>query len=285
MDRHNLPDALRFETTEGTLVCGIVSTPLTDAEFYLQGAHVTHWAPKGHAPVLFMSSKSLFAPGKAIRGGIPIVFPWFGPRPGDEPGPSHGFARTSLWTVQGARLTDTGEVEVMLALESGEAANARLRILFGVSLRLELQVRNDSRVPFLYEEAFHSYFAIADIAEVSVTGLEETTYIDKTDGGAHKLQHAEPVRCNKETDRVHLNTGATCVVHDPIANRRIVVEKSGSNSTVVWNPWSEKAAGMPDMGTGEWRRMICVESGNAADNAITLAPGTSHVLTTSIRVD
>ena len=282
MDRHDLPNALTFETAPGGLVRGVVATQLADAEFYLQGAHVTRWTPKGHPPVLFISSKSLFTAGKAIRGGIPIIFPWFGPRPGGEPGPAHGFARTSVWTVEGTRVSPAGDVEVTLGLPGTGSIDARVRLCFGASLRLELEVRNNSREPFRYEEAFHSYFSVADIGQTSVTGLEETTYIDKTDGGARKLQPAEPVRCDKETDRVYLNTGATCVVHDMAAGRRIVVEKSGSESTVIWNPWQEKAAGLADMGTGEWRRMICVESGNAADNAITLAPGASHTLTATI---
>jgi glucose-6-phosphate 1-epimerase len=151
-------------------------------------------------------------------------------------------------------------------------------------MRKELEVRNESNAPLRFEDAFHTYFSVADIHQTSVTGLEETTYIDKTDGLIRKLQHAEPVRCEKETDRVYLNTAATCVIHDPAMNRRIVVEKSGSNSTIVWNPWSDKAAAVSDMGPDEWRRMVCVESGNAADNAVALAPGASHILTTTIRL-
>jgi glucose-6-phosphate 1-epimerase len=282
MDQYAIPNALHFETDPGGLARAVISTPLADAEIYLQGAHVTRWTPKGQKPVLFLSSTSAFAPGKAIRGGIPIIFPWFGPRSDGKPGPAHGYARTSPWTLESTLLLTTGEVEVTLALPPGEAPGARLRVSFGKALRLELEVRNDSAASFRFEDAFHSYFAVAVISEVSVTGLEETTYIDKTDGFARKLHHAEPVRCTRETDQLHLNTAATCVVHDPVWDRRIVVEKAGSNSTVVWNPWSEKAAAMADMGPDEWRDMICLESGNAADNAIALAPGATHTLTTTI---
>jgi glucose-6-phosphate 1-epimerase len=284
MDQSAIPNALHFETNPGGLARAVISTPLAEAEIYLQGAHVTQWTPKGKKPVLFMSSASALAPGKAIRGGIPVIFPWFGPRSDGKAGAAHGYARTSLWTLESTRLSASGEVELTFALPPGEAPGAHLRVSFGEALRMELEVRNDSASPFRFEDAFHSYFAVAEIGEVSVTGLEETTYIDKTDSFARKLHHAEPVRCTRETDQLHLNTAATCVVHDPVWNRRIVVEKTGSNSTVVWNPWSEKAAAMSDMGRDEWRQMICVESANAADNAITLAPGATHTLTATIRL-
>lgn len=284
MDQFGIPNALRFETTPGGLVKAVISTPLADGELYLQGAHVTQWTPKGQNPVLFMSSTSLFTPGKAIRGGVPVIFPWFGARGDGKPGPQHGFARSALWSLESTRLTPDGAVELALFLPPGETPAARARFSFGSSLHMELEIRNDTGSQFRYEEAFHTYFAVSDIHQTQVTGLEETTYIDKTDGFARKLQKSEPVKCAKETDQVHLNTTATCVIHDGVTKRMIVVEKAGSNSTIVWNPWAEKAGGMADMGPGEWQQMICVESGNAADNAITLQPGETHTLTTTIRL-
>jgi glucose-6-phosphate 1-epimerase len=131
----------------------------------------------------------------------------------------------------------------------------------------------------------HTYFAIADIHQVSVSGLEGTTYIDKTDGLKCKEQGNEPLRIAKETDQVHLSTKATCVIHDPVWNRSIIVEKSGSDSTVVWNPWIDKTKGMTDMVPDDWREMICVETANAADNAIHLPPGASHKLAAAIRIE
>ena len=285
--------ALTFEDTPGGLVRAVISTPEADADIYLQGAHVAHWTPRGQKPVLFVSSKSLYAPGKAIRGGVPIIFPWFGNREGGKPGPAHGFARAMLWTVAGSRQYADGKVEITLALNPNDATGAygfdhfalRFRVTVGATLAMELETRNQAAEPLTYEEALHSYFAIADIHHASVTGLEGTTLIDKTDQFLRKVQPAEPVRATKETDQVHLNTIATCVVEDPVWKRRIVVEKTGSNSTVVWNPWIAKTAGMADMGPDEWQGMICVETANAADNAITLQAGESHTLTTSIRVD
>jgi len=288
--KFEIAGALRFEETAPGMLCAVVATPLAEATVYLQGAHVATWTPRGQNPVLFMSSKSLFAPGKAIRGGVPVIFPWFGGRGDGKPGPAHGFARSMPWTLESTRLTGDGEVEIVMTLAPGDSIRAlgcdnflaRFHVLVGDRLSMELEIHNQSGEPFTYEEALHTYLAVGDIGQTWVTGLEGTTCIDKTDGFVRKLQPDEPVRCAKETDQVHLNTSANCVVHDGAGNRRILVQKSGSESTIVWNPWSEKAGAMADMGPGEWERMICVESGNAADNAITLRPGGSHRLTTVI---
>ncbi|HTS28289.1 MAG TPA: D-hexose-6-phosphate mutarotase [Bryobacteraceae bacterium] len=292
-DRFELPNAVRFEDTPGGLTRAVISTPSAEAQVYLQGAHVTHWAPRGQRPVLFVSSKSLFEPGKAIRGGVPIIFPWFGPRADGKPGPAHGFARTMEWELNTVRLRPDGGVEITLALDPTDGTRAfgysafqlRLRLTVGSELQMELEVRNDGSAPLVFEEALHTYLAIADIHQARVSGLEGTVYIDKTGGFQRKTLNDAPLQIGKETDQVHLNTSAACVVHDPVWNRRITVEKSGSESTVIWNPWIDKAKAMSDMAPGEWQQMICVESANAADNAVSLAPGGTHKMTATIRVE
>jgi glucose-6-phosphate 1-epimerase len=292
-DQFDIPNALRFEDGLGGLVRAVISTPAAEADVYLQGAHVTHWAPRGQRPVLFVSPKSLFASGKAIRGGVPIIFPWFGPRGDGQAGPAHGFARNTEWAIEETKLRNDGTVEIALTLPPNDASRGfgyagfhlRLRVIVGSELEMELETRNDAKEPLVYEEALHSYFAIGDIHHASVSGLEGTAYIDKTDGFKRKKLGADPMHIGKETDQVHLSTKAACVVHDPVWNRRIIVEKSGSDSTVVWNPWIEKTKGMSDMAPDDWKEMICLETANAADNAIHLLPGASHKLTASIRVE
>jgi glucose-6-phosphate 1-epimerase len=235
----------------------------------------------------------LFVSGKAIRGGIPIIFPWFGPRGDGKPGPAHGFARTTEWAVDGTKLLDDGNVEITLVLGPNETSSGfgyasfhlRFRVTIGSSLEMELETRNDGVAPLTYEEALHNYFAIADIRQASVSGLEGTTFIDKTDGLKRKTLGNEPVRIAKETDQVHLNTKATCVIRDPVWQRRIIIEKSGSDSTVIWNPWIDKTKAMSDMAPDDWQGMLCVETANAADNAIHLSPGASHKLKASIRLE
>src|SRR6266851_5515571 len=275
-NQFDIPNALRFDHAPGGLVRAVISTPAAEADVYLQGAHVTHWTPRGQRPVLFVSPTSLFTPGKAIRGGVPIIFPWFGARGDGKPGPTHGFARSMEWAIEGAKLRNDGKVEITLALTPNDATrdfgyaafHVRFRVTVGSELEMELETRNDAKEPLTYEEALHTYFAVADIHHASISGLEGTAYIDKTDGFKRKKLSSEPVRIAKETDQVHLSTKATCVVHDMVWNRRIIVDKSGSDSTVVWNPWIEKTKGMSDMDPDDWKKMICVETANAADNAI-----------------
>jgi glucose-6-phosphate 1-epimerase len=291
--RFNLPSVLRFEDAAGGLVRAVVSGQAAEAEIYLQGAHVARWQPRGQRPVLFLSSKSLFTPGKAIRGGVPVIFPWFGPRAEGKPGPAHGFARTTEWALEETKLRADGDVEITLSLAPNDSARAfgygdfalRFRVTVGSNLQMELEVHNYGKEQFIYEEALHTYFAVGDVRQASVSGLEGTLYIDKTDGFKRKELGSEALRIAKETDQVHLNSSATCIVHDPAWNRRLIVEKSGSETTVIWNPWIDKTTSMSDMAPGEWREMICVETANAADNALRLAPGGSHKLTASIRLE
>src|SRR5580704_13587035 len=160
-NQFDIPNALRFEDMAGGLVRAVISTPAAEADLYLQGAHLTHWTPRGQRPVLFLSAKSLFTPGKAIRGGVPVIFPWFGPRGDGKPGPAHGFARTTEWAVEGAKLRDDGNVQITLALAPNDtsrglgyaAFHLRLRATVGNELKLELETRNYAQVPFTYEEA------------------------------------------------------------------------------------------------------------------------------------
>jgi D-hexose-6-phosphate mutarotase len=205
----------------------------------------------------------------------------------------HGFARTTEWQVASAGLSSSGQLEMTFSLSPSDATRALgfsdFRVLFrvavGQTLEMDLEVHNESGEPLAFEEALHTYFAIGDVGQVSVTGLENTAYIDKTDGFREKRRDSAPIRISKETDEVYLNTSASCVIHDPAWSRRVTIAKSGSHSTVVWNPWIEKSMTMADMDPEEWRGMLCVETANAASNAITLAAGASSRLTVEIRVD
>jgi glucose-6-phosphate 1-epimerase len=297
-EQFGIPGVLRFDETPGGLVRAVVTSLAAQAEIYLQGAHVARWTPRGQRPVLFLSERSEFLPGKAIRGGVPVIFPWFGPRGGGLPGPSHGFARTSIWTLEETAILENGSAETVpvtmlfsLAPDSVSRGfgygdfHLRYRVTVSARLELELEVSHDGSEPFTYEEALHSYFAVGDITQVAVAGLAGTTYIDKVDGYRCKVQREEPLRFSGETDQVHLHTKAKCVVHDAGWERRIAIEKSGSASTVVWNPWAEKTLGLKDMDPDDWRGMVCVETANVADDAITLQPGATHTMRTIIRIE
>jgi glucose-6-phosphate 1-epimerase len=262
-------------------------------ELFLQGATVTRWHPAGAQPVIFTSPNAIFAPGTAVRGGVPIIFPWFGPKQDEPKAPQHGFVRAAPWQLESVDESRPDEVRLRLSITQGEATSpfwpeayrAVYTVAFGPALTVELAVQNRAGHEIGFEEALHTYFAISDIGKVSVTGFSGTTYIDKVDGFQRKTQDSSPIKLSGETDRVYLSTPRQAVIEDPEWRRRIVVEKDGAASSIVWNPWNEKAAAMKDLGAEAWRGMICVETGNAADNAVRLAAGGEHRMTTRISVD
>ena len=129
------------------------------------------------------------------------------------------------------------------------------------------------------------YYEVADVHQVSIDGLAGVTYIDKVDGFKRKVQPAGAVKFEGRTDRPYLDTTSTCILHDPAAHRRITVAKSGSNSTVIWNPWKEATAAMHDMEPDAWLHMAAIETANVADNTITLAPKATHVMHAHITVE
>jgi glucose-6-phosphate 1-epimerase len=260
-----------------------VTTSHADAEIFLQGATVTRFVPKGRGPVLYLSPNSNFEPGKAIRGGVPLIFPWFGPHPTDKSAPQHGFVRAAPWTIAHV---DAGPdtVLVRLAFDASERApGVRLEYEVRVSAELDLAltVVNDSLQPFRYEDGLHTYLQVADVRTTELRGLAGRTYIDKMDGMKRKVQDPDPLVLTGPTDRVYLDAPGPVTVKD--GDRTITVEKEGSQATVVWNPWDSGAAKLKDLGASEWVRMVCVEAANAADNAVELPPGTSHTTRTRIR--
>jgi glucose-6-phosphate 1-epimerase len=295
-DQFTIPGVLSFSQSEQGLIRANITTPSCTAEFYLQGAHITQWQPTGEQPVLFLSERSFFTPGKAIRGGIPIIFPWFGARTAspDNPrtdGPSHGFARTSEWNLTFAALAGD---DLHLTLTLGPSKTSRslgydhfalvYRITFGHELNLKLTVNNQASKALHFEEAFHTYFAVGDSQQISIIGLSDTEYLDKTDDFKRKFQTDPLLKLTGETDRPYLDTLVPVNIDDPVLRRRITIDKSESKSTVVWNPWSTLTATLPDMSPLCWLTMVCVETANVATNAITLASGCHHTMEAHIFV-
>jgi glucose-6-phosphate 1-epimerase len=289
--------ALTFAVGNGGLTVARVSTPACTAEIYLHGAHLTAWQPAGQEPVLFLSERSAFEAGKPIRGGVPIIFPWFGARTAtlENPrtdGPSHGFARTSLWQVAFAALAGD-DLHLTLTLAPNEASRAlgfdrfqlAYELVLGKELRIRLTVANQAEAPLHFEEALHTYLAVGDATQVEIRGLANTEFLDKTEGFQRKRQTEEVLKLTKETDRPYLNTAATVTLDDPDLKRRIAVAKTNSLTTVVWNPWVELSAKLPDMEPGGWRSMTCIETANAVENAITLAPRAAHTMEAYIRIE
>jgi glucose-6-phosphate 1-epimerase len=290
-EHFGLPGALAFHATSSGLIYAGITTPHAAATVYLQGAHLTAWQPKGQPPAIFVSRKSDLAPGKPIRGGVPIAFPWFATRHDGRPGPSHGFARIQDWTLAFAALAGE-DLHLTFTLGPTEMSrglgydNFRLayQLIIGRTLTMQLTVANDAATPLVFEEALHTYYAVADIHEITVNGLEGVTYLDKNDNLQAKQQRGA-ITITEPTDRVYLNTVGTCILHDTGNKRRLTLAKTGSNTTVVWNPWESGALKLPDLDPTEWHEFIAIETVNAAANTITLAPGTTHVMQAHVSIE
>jgi glucose-6-phosphate 1-epimerase len=265
-----------------------VGTDTSAAQVYDYGAHVWSWSLDGNA-VLWTSAESVFDTGRALRGGVPICWPWFGPGRSGDRTPAHGFARISEWTLDGR--VDRGNAEVLTYVLDPEAAPDALpgedwRLTYEVSvgdeLELTLTVANRGVTSFEYELALHTYLRVGDVRRVSVTGLDGASYLDKVTG-QRELQTGD-VTITAETDRVYDRAG-DIVVTDPVLGRRLLIATEGASSTIVWNPWVAKAAAMPDFGDDEWPGMLCIEGGNVLDHAVTLEPGASATLRYRVAVE
>ncbi|HVY31851.1 MAG TPA: D-hexose-6-phosphate mutarotase [Polyangiaceae bacterium] len=263
----------------------------SEALVYLHGAHVASFRTSEHGELLWVSEKAVYAAGKAIRGGVPICFPWFGAHPKDSKLPAHGFARTREFRFDGSELHgDTlvavfslAGADVAPELFSG-AFTARLRVSVGRELSLAFEVENDAEHAFDYELALHTYLGVSDVRQVQVLGLAGASYDDKVSGARAVVEGDAPLRFAGETDRVYTST-ARVTVDDPGRKRRLIVDKTSSSTTVVWNPWLDKAQRMADFGDDEWPSMLCIEAANVSPHAIRLEPQSRHTTTTIISAE
>ena len=291
-ERFALKGQLDFQEGPNGVVHAEVRNQHASASISVQGAQVIRWAPTNEKPVIWLSKAASFVPGKSVRGGVPVCWPWFGPHATEPKFPGHGYARTIEWDVISSKALDDGRTQLVFRLRENDASRGmwphqtpvECHITVGDTLEIELVTMNADVPMVTITEALHTYFEVGDIGKVQILGLEDTEFLDKVDGGQRKIQHG-PVTIAGEVDRVYLDTRAECVIDDPVLQRKIHISKRGSDSTVVWNPWEAKASKMGDLGEEGYRHMVCVESGNAAENIVALAPGESHSLWVSYRVE
>jgi len=285
-------ETVRFESGPGGLAVVQVCNAAATASIALHGGHVLSWQPSGHEPVLWISSQSRYEAGRAIRGGIPVCWPWFADHPAETGLPAHGIARTTTWEVADAQVLDDSATRLVLRLEDDEHTRAvwphgfvlELAVTVGRELAVELTATSRTDHPLSVTAALHTYFDVADVRDVSVLGLEGRSYIDKVDAMDRKVQKG-PVRITGETDRIYLDTLGPCRIEDPGRGRVIRVVAEGSHSTVVWNPWVDKSGVMGDFGDEEYTGMICVETANAGDDVVLLPAGGEHRLKTTLGVE
>jgi glucose-6-phosphate 1-epimerase len=306
-ERYGIGETVRFVAGPGGVPQAELRRPGSagaTASVSLLGATVTGYQPAGSGPVLFVSRNSEFAPGKPIRGGIPVCWPWFGPHPSDPTLPSHGFVRSRLWSVEETETVEhdgpdapAGEapytVLVLRLTDSDETRqiwpyyfSARLTVRLGADLQVTLEGEHTGDAddpPLVCSGALHSYLAVGDAGRISLGGLEGTRYVDKAGGGGTEDQEGA-IAISAETDRIYLDTTAPVTVDDPALGRRLVVSKRGSRTTVVWNPWIDRARAVPDLEDDDYRRFVCVEAVNTLADSVTLKPGESHSLQTTLAV-
>ena len=256
-----------------------------EGEIYVHGAQVTSWKPAGSDELLFLSTRSRWQEGQAIRGGIPICFPWFRAK-ADNPGaPAHGLVRTKSWQIESI-IEDKSGISVSMSTESDEQtqgwwpAEFRLvyRVAFGPELTLELTCINTGKNDLRFEEALHTYNRVSDVANVRLQGLDAAQFLDNTDSNRAKIQHGD-VTIASATDNAFIGTQNDVDLTDPKFRRRIRLKKTNSLTTVVWNPWREGAGHLADLGDGEWTQFLCVEASNILNASVTLAPGKEHKMT------
>jgi len=277
--------SLSFNPGKGGIPVIEIKNAQASAVISLQGAHLLSWVPKGEDEVIWLSDDAKFAPAKSVRGGIPICWPWFGAHESESLFPAHGFARTVYWQVKGVQQISAGETRVTFSLDTNALDStktmwptptvAEYSLTISKTLKIELTTYNNSDQPIVIGQALHTYFSVDDVSHTSVYGLEDKSYLDKTDEFKQKIQSG-PVNFNSEVDRVYLQTADDIIIDDQ--KRRIIIKKQGSQSTVVWNPWETVAEKMGDLGKDGYLKMLCVESANAAEDTVTINPGDNYTL-------
>lgn len=264
-----------------------------------QGAHIFSYQREGAQPLIWPNPQAVFKQGKGIRTGVPVCWPWFGVfdrnpqsvkamRQSDQPAGAHGFVRTAIWTLEAVTpVADALQLDFALPMPAGgfpgwpHQVGLTLSLLLDDHLHIRLTSHNRGTDTVTLSQALHTYFAVSDVRKVQVEGLDGVDYIDTADGWAEK-QQAGLLHFSAETDRIYLNTPAQLNIVDSDWQRRIQLTSEGSKSTVVWNPWTERAKAFDDMADDGWQGMLCIETANVLDDVVTLAPGESHTLGVSI---
>jgi glucose-6-phosphate 1-epimerase len=288
--RFALPGTAEIVEGNGRLAKLKITTPEATGEMYLHGAQVASWRPAGAEEVLFLSSHSKWEDGSAIRGGIPICFPWFRAKADNPKAPAHGFVRTKAWKLDSVT-KDGDTVTVSMSTGNDEdttkwwPSDFRLvhRVTFGRDLKLNLAVTNTGTTPLYFEEALHTYHKVGQIDNIRVQGLDGVPYLDNTDANREKTQHGDVV-ITTQTDSAYVNTQHPLELVDPELHRRIRITKENSLTTVVWNPWSQGAQSLSDLGDDEWQQFVCVEASNILGCAVKLEPRQQHSIRATIGV-
>lgn len=281
-----IASTVKFIEGQGGLPFIQIHTDKAQALISVYAGQVLSFKPVSQeVDLMFLSSKAYYQDGKAIKGGVPICWPWFGADPEGKGRPAHGFVRNRMWEVIETDLNSKGEVKVTLGLNDTPETQAiwpcsfqlRLVITISETLSLELMTHNTGNQAFTITQAFHTYFSVKDIHRATVTGLDGKSYLDKVDAGQQKQQSGD-VKISSEVDRIYLDVSNDLIIRDEALNRQIIIRSQGSQTAVVWNPWEKIAKEMADLLDDDYLHLLCVETTNAAANTILIQPGSQFSL-------
>uniref|UniRef100_A0A0D3GB06 glucose-6-phosphate 1-epimerase n=1 Tax=Oryza barthii TaxID=65489 RepID=A0A0D3GB06_9ORYZ len=254
------------------------------ARVSLHGGQVLSWRNDRGEELLFTSSKAIFKPPKATRGGIPICFPQFGNSGTLE---QHGFARNRIWALDQEhpplnQNDNNSKASVDLILKPSEddlkcwphGFEFRLRVSLTKDGNLSLvsRIRNVNGKPFSFSFGYHTYLSVSDISEVRIEGLETLDYLDNLSQRERFTEQGDAITFESEVDRVYVSSPNVIAVLDHEKKRTFVIRKEGLPDVVVWNPWEKKSKNIVDFGDEEYKQMLCVDAA-AAERQITLKPG------------
>lgn len=279
--RFGIGNQLVFESGPGGLTQAVVTSPKAQATISTYAGQVLSFQPvSAKKDLLFLGEKAYRQAGKAIKGGIPICWPWFGPDPNGKGGPGHGMARASQWQVTQSQQRDNGDIELRLAfaIKPGDyeywsaPLSLELMVTVGDTLSLAMLTTNNSDSAVQLTQGFHTYFAVGAISTVVVNGLGGVSYIDKMNDSAEETQSGS-VSIQDETDRIYHGQIGQLTIDDASLGRRIVIQHKGSASAVVWNPWVETAKAMADLDDDDYQHFICVETVNAGPDVVSVPAG------------
>jgi len=278
-----IQENVKIVTTKDGLTKLIIHNSVAEAEIYLHGGHLTHYRVHGEPALIFDAKESSITPPKSVHAGIPICWPWFGVHPTDSSKPQHGFARDKVWTLKSTQAATTDMTEVVLTLSDDKETQLlfpyafALELTFSISksLTISLKTVNIDIRPFTITQALHTYFAISNLENITIKDVEETSFIDYADEKKEKSETL-PLTIDQEVNRVYIPTQAACNIIDNALNRKITIEKSGSNSTTIWNPGKE--SGIHDLPDDKYKKFVCIETTNALEDCRTLQPNESHTI-------
>lgn len=290
---HRIAGQLEFIAGKGGLPMIRVNSAKAKALISIHAGQVLSFKPANEPEdVMFLSEKAYYQDGKAIKGGAPICWPWFGADPEGKGRPGHGFVRNRPWNVMATEAMSNGDIKVTLGLVDTPDTRAiwpqsfslLQEIIIGDTLNLSLITRNTGKEKFAITQAFHTYFKVGDIARAKVLGLTGCDYLDKAGGGSAQKHQTGDVTIGAEVDRIYLNVGNTLTIDDAALNRRIQITSQGSKTAVVWNPWEKISKDMADLEDDDYKRLLCVETTNAADDVREVAAGGECRLVANYRV-